>query len=772
MMPPALMRDSSATDASDASPATRKPADWSTPGRFAGLLAIFIFASFWNVLSGLDTFAVRDFGLFSYPCAYFFRQCFGRGELPFWNPYSCCGVPFLAQFNTLSLYPLSIIYLILPLAWALPFFCLLHLFLGGMGAYFLAERWTGSRAGAALAGVVFAFNGLALNFLMWPSHIATFAWIPWVIYLTERGWREGGRRLVPAALAAAMEVLGGGPESILFTWLILLGLALVETGRGSRPWATLVRRFLAVGFLAVGLAAAQVLPFADFALHCSRNTRFAASEWSMPAWGWGNFLVPMFQTWRWLDMSVQLDQYWTSSYYVGVGIIFLAAMAVWRNRGWRVWLLAGFLFASMVLALGDHGFVYLWLRKAVPFLGLFRFPIKFVIITSALFPVLAAFAIGQYEKEPPSPARSWRAEAIGAAAMVVSVVVLLWFARYRPVISSSFSATLNNALTRLGFLAAFLVALWFFVMRPELRARAVLALAVICWFDLATAMPWQNPTLNPSVYQPDLGRLAAKMKPPLPALGESRLMMSVESASRVYNEPQKDLRTTYLIDREVFLSDCNILDGLPKVDGFFSLYLRECDKVLWLIEARHGAELESLEDFLGVAQTTAPGHIYEWRPRPTYQPIVTAGQEPVFADDETALNAIGRTNIDLRHVIYLPEAAKSVVTAKREPGAHITGKQFLANYDSFQVETPAPALVFLTQAFYHNWEALVDGQAVPLWRADYAFQALQVPAGKHVVTLRYQDRMFWIGTLLTGLTAGLCLLIWVRGKGAKVDAIP
>ena len=67
----------------------------------------------------------------------------------------------------------SLIYLLLPLAWALPFFCLLHLFLDGLGMYFLAARWSGSRLGGALAGTIFAFNGLSLNFLMWPSHIAT-----------------------------------------------------------------------------------------------------------------------------------------------------------------------------------------------------------------------------------------------------------------------------------------------------------------------------------------------------------------------------------------------------------------------------------------------------------------------------------------------------------------------------------------------------------------------------------------------------------------------
>jgi hypothetical protein len=51
-----------------------------------------------------------------------------------------CGLPFLAQWNTMTLYPLSLFYLLLPLSWSLGVFCLGHLFLGGMGMYFLSHR--------------------------------------------------------------------------------------------------------------------------------------------------------------------------------------------------------------------------------------------------------------------------------------------------------------------------------------------------------------------------------------------------------------------------------------------------------------------------------------------------------------------------------------------------------------------------------------------------------------------------------------------------------
>jgi uncharacterized membrane protein YfhO len=65
--------------------------------------------------------------------------------------------------------------------------------------------------------------------------------------------------------------------------------------------------------------------------------------------------------------------------------------------------------------------------------------------------------------------------------------------------------------------------------------------------------------------------------------------------------------------------------------------------------------------------------------------------------------------------------------------------------------TPGPALVVVGEAFYHDWHARVDGTPVALWRANYAFQAVEVPAGRHEVTLVYKDEALRIGWILGAL---------------------
>ena len=70
-----------------------------TPRRFLLVLAAVVLAIFPKVALGLTTFFFHDAGSLGYPGAFYFQQSILRGELPLWNPYSHCGVPFLAQMG-------------------------------------------------------------------------------------------------------------------------------------------------------------------------------------------------------------------------------------------------------------------------------------------------------------------------------------------------------------------------------------------------------------------------------------------------------------------------------------------------------------------------------------------------------------------------------------------------------------------------------------------------------------------------------------------------
>jgi uncharacterized membrane protein YfhO len=76
--------------------------------------------------------------------------------------------------------------------------------------------------------------------------------------------------------------------------------------------------------------------------------------------------------------------------------------------------------------------------------------------------------------------------------------------------------------------------------------------------------------------------------------------------------------------------------------------------------------------------------------------------------------------------------------------------------------------VVVAQSYHRNWKAKVDGISIPLWKANHAFQAIQVPAGRHEVVLAYGDPLFTIGLAATILGLGICLALWRRKEDVPV----
>jgi hypothetical protein len=743
------------------------PDDWLTPAQFALLLGVLLLTSFPGVLVGGATFIFRDFGMFSYPVAYFHRQCFWRGELPLWNPFNHCGLPFLAQWNTLTLYPLSLIYLVLPLTWSLPFFCLAHLYGGGLGMYYLAHRWTNHRLAAGLAGVIFAFNGLSLNFLMWPSHVATFSWLPWVLWLGQRAWREGGKALVWGTMAGAMQMLAGGPETILATWLILFVLASGDWMQERELRRRLPWRLLGMGILVALLCAVQLLPFLELLGRSQRDSGYSTTthDWSMPFWGWANFLVPLFRCSPTAQgVFLQNGQYWTSSYYAGIGTILLAGIAVWRMRDRRVRAMAALVLLGLVLALGDSTLLYRGFQFCFPAMGFVRYPVKFVILVLALAPLLAAYGLAALIRTRRRLGRFELCLGLLLLLLVGAIVACDWKSSLP---DDAWRATWQSGLSRAAFLVL-LVPLTAVLIGCDGRCRALFGcfLLVLCWLDLVTHAPTQNPVVKPSVYAPGWARTQLKLNPE-PKLGRSRAMLSPAALTFLKSGATANPEATYRRNRLAIRVNCNLLDELPQIDGFFSLTPREVFRVTALPYEHPDKGFPALLDFLGVAQMTKPGSTLDWTPRASAMPLITAGQQPIFTDDRAAFDALSQTNFDLRRVVFLPSEARSSISATQPTEATVLDATFDHQRISFHTDAPAVSMVVLSQTHYSAWKAYVDRRPVTLWRANYAFQALEVPAGRHQVELVCEDKKLLAGAAISGLGLLTCIGLWFLARHAS-----
>jgi len=58
----------------------------------------------------------------------------------------------------------------------------------------------------------------------------------------------------------------------------------------------------------------------------------------------------------------------------------------------------------------------------------------------------------------------------------------------------------------------------------------------------------------------------------------------------------------------------------------------------------------------------------------------------------------------------------------------------------------------LNDAFYPGWKSFIDNKQVKIYRANYLFRAINLPAGRHLVTFRYEPFSYKLGKIISLLT--------------------
>jgi hypothetical protein len=82
---------------------------------------------------------------------------------------------------------------------------------------------------------------------------------------------------------------------------------------------------------------------------------------------------------------------------------------------------------------------------------------------------------------------------------------------------------------------------------------------------------------------------------------------------------------------------------------------------------------------------------------------------------------------------------------------------------SLRANLPAEGVLVIFNSFEKGWHARIDGAALPVLPADGAFQGIRLPAGDHVVELRYRPR-----GLIAGIAVGLVGLLGLILVAARI----
>ncbi|MBD3308747.1 YfhO family protein, partial [candidate division KSB3 bacterium] len=91
---------------------------------------------------------------------------------------------------------------------------------------------------------------------------------------------------------------------------------------------------------------------------------------------------------------------------------------------------------------------------------------------------------------------------------------------------------------------------------------------------------------------------------------------------------------------------------------------------------------------------------------------------------------------------------------------------------SYAVSTNCEGYLVFADPVYPGWHVTVDGQETALWRANYAFSAIFLPTGTHVIRRYYRPQVLLLGMVSSLLVGGVLLLIastgWLRPPSKKM----
>ena len=79
------------------------------------------------------------------------------------------------------------------------------------------------------------------------------------------------------------------------------------------------------------------------------------------------------------------------------------------------------------------------------------------------------------------------------------------------------------------------------------------------------------------------------------------------------------------------------------------------------------------------------------------------------------------------------------------------------------VQTPRPGLLTLSEIYYPEWKAKVDGAQSPVLRADYALRAIPVARGHHTVACYYAADALKKGLRISCMAFALTVLMGATG---------
>jgi hypothetical protein len=136
-------------------------------------------------------------------------------------------------------------------------------------------------------------------------------------------------------------------------------------------------------------------------------------------------------------------------------------------------------------------------------------------------------------------------------------------------------------------------------------------------------------------------------------------------------------------------------------------------------------------------------------------------------DADAELAALSRPGFNARQTViidqrYADELAEPII--RPDSAAAITFEEYRPNYLKYSYTASEPRLAVFSEIYFANgWNAYVDGEPFPHFRANYVLRAMSLPAGEHSVEFKFEPQVYATGEQYS--LAGSVLLVLFVGAG-------
>lgn len=741
---------------------------------------ILVFAGTTLLFFGAQTFGSayfwEDFAEYVYPAQVFAAKFLHSGELPFWNPYTFSGTPFLADVAVGFFYPPNMLLALFVQngnlsAFAVEMVIIAHFMLAQFSMFLLMRSFAVSDVGAMISAVSYSFSSYLVCHAFHPMMVEHCAWFPlaWMYFrkalISTETFPQRLQYSLLAGLVLGVMMLSGHPQTTLYLVLLLFFVTIWTFVVQMTDTNKIKPNSLVFGVLAAlpviigaGIFAVQLLHSQEFAAYSERNN-FSLEKASVGAlqlkqlftlvvpklFGYSGSQQPPSPISAPFSLENGNFYYWETAFYVGIPALVLALIGFAtslrsRERENIGGVLLFALIFAVLFALGTNGFLFELLFK-VPLFDRFRIPSRMLIYAVLALTVMAGIGFDALWKKNAAILRT--ALIAGGAVVFIALLAAVGVLPSLAGASAEFAQQYAETLRSFGVVAlvfAVLTGAVVFLLARGIASPLVggCALVALAFADVYIAGGAFNQNMsNP---RDQFERVNAALPPNLRADGvsaDSLFRLSIRTRGAMLMPQNQGLYTPVML-----------------YEGYMPILIER--RLPLAPTGKLTLDLLNIRLAVGVDSVSGSASLQE---RPTYFPRARMLYDAVQTtpDKSAELAKSGKVDFASQAIIEKP-LALPLPTQQPEAVSHrVHCTKYSANNLVYEVETAENGMLALSEIWYPAWKATIDGQETEVLRINYSLRGIGIPKGKHTIALRYDSDAFRTGAWITLLSIALTL---------------